>query len=51
MGKMKIINEEQTRPAPLKANANKTREEDITAGQPQDILRVLPTTTTNPLHY
>ena len=37
-GKMKIINEEQAQPAPPKATANETREEDITASQPQDIL-------------
>ena len=30
-GKMKIINEEQAQPAPPKATANETREEDITA--------------------
>ena len=41
-GKMKIINEEQAQPAPPKATANETREEDITASQPQDILDSYP---------
>ena len=41
-GKIKIINEEQAQPAPPKATANETREEDITASQPQDILDSCP---------
>ena len=41
-GKIKIINEEQAQPAPPNATANKTREEDITASRPQDILDSYP---------
>ena len=56
-GKIKIINKEQAQPAPPKATANETREEDITASQPQDILDSYPqplqtpyiTNTMNPL--
>ena len=42
MGKIKTINEEQAQPAPPKATANETREEDITASRPQDILDSYP---------
>ena len=40
--KMKIINVEQAQPAPSKATANETREEDVTASQPQDTLGYYP---------
>ena len=42
LGKMKIINVEQAQPAPSKAMANETREEDATASRPQDILGYYP---------
>ena len=41
-GKIKIINEEQAQPAPPKTTANETREEEISASQPQDILDSYP---------
>ena len=41
-GKMKIINEEQAQPVPLKVTANETRKEDISARRPQDILDSYP---------
>ena len=42
LGKMKIISKEQAQPAPPKATANETREEDITVSRPQDILGSYP---------
>ena len=41
-GKMKIINEEQAQSVPPKVTTNKTREEDISARGPQDILDSYP---------
>ena len=40
--KIKIISDEQVQPAPPKTTTNKTREEDITASRPQDILDSYP---------